>query len=139
MAVSAVIGAVSAVSAGVMANKQKNATNDASNAAVAQAQKDQEAQTANANAQREQAERVQVEQMAFEKQRAEAATQQQAAMLAQQQQQATDATLGAQNNQTSTLTPTVQLAAQGDGDAGSAKTRARRAQFRPEYSSGVTI
>lgn len=124
MAISAVVAVGTVVAGGVIANKAKNAANDRANEALAQAQKDQEAQTAIANRELAQAQQAQAQQQQQEAERS--------AAMAQQ-------TLGAQNAAPTTLTPTVQLAAQGDGEASSQKARQRRAQFRPEYQSGVSI
>ena len=138
MAISAVVGAV-AVGGAVVANKANHAAQDAAGDQVRQAKEAQAQQAAQAEAERAQTDRIAAEQATFEQQRQEAAAAQQAASLAQQQQIATDGALGAQNQQTSNLTPTVQLAAQGDGAASATNARKRRAEFRPEYQSGVTI
>lgn len=119
MAISAIV-ATAAVVGGVQANKAKHAGIDASNAALEQAKKAQAAQTAAANADLSQTLRMTATQAEAEKQRA-------------------SAEVGATAGQETTLTPTVQLASQGSGDASASKARARRAQFRPEYSSGVSI
>lgn len=120
MAISAVVAAVSVGVAGYQINSAKHAGIDASNAALEQAKKDQAAQIAAANADLSQTMRMTATQAEAEKQRASADD-------------------GALAGQQSTLTPTVQLASQGSGDASASKARTRRAQFRPEYSSGVTI
>lgn len=142
MAISAIVATTAAVGA-YSANKQKGAMVDATNKQVAQAQAQQAQEAQVATRQREQTDRIAATQMAAEQERADALAKQQAqqaaAAAALSSQQATDSTLGMQNMQISNLTPTVQLAAQGDGDASAEKSRARRAQFRPEYVSGVTI
>ena len=120
MAISAVIATAAVAVGGYQINSAKHAGIDASNAALAQAKKDQAAQTAAANADLSQTLRMTATQAEAEKQRV-------------------SAEVGATAGQETTLTPTVQLASQGSGDASASKARARRAQFRPEYSSGVTI
>lgn len=119
MAISAVI-ATATVVGGYQANRSRQKGQDAANAALEQAKKDQAAQTLAANADLSQTLRATAAQAEAEKQRA-------------------SSELGATAGQESTLTPTVQLASQGSGDASASKARARRAQFRPEYSSGVSI
>ena len=123
MAFSAIagIGAVASVSASRQAAK---ATKNASNAAVAQAQSEQAAQSVQADRELAQAEATAAQQRQFEADRAAAEVQHK---------------MGMQNSAATDMTANVQLAAEGDGLAGANKTRQRRAQFRPEYQSGVSI
>ena len=121
---SGIVKAVKGVIGGVTGRTASKQAEESARQQQAQAEQAQAAQTLQANQAREQAAAIAAQQAQFEQDRATAQVNQ---------------TLGEQNNKTTNLTPTVQLAAQGDGDAGSTKTRARRAQFRPEYSSGVSI
>lgn len=134
MGISAMIGVATAATI-YTGNQAKKSQEEASNRAIEQARQAQEAQIAQARDEQAQAQRNMEAQQAAE-----------AARLAEMQKQAAEASAasanaatGAQNIRTSELTPTVQLAASGEGPASSSKARARRAQFRPEYTSGVTI
>jgi hypothetical protein len=118
------ISAVAALGAATVYSGYSNAQaqKKASDASVAQAQAQQAAQTRQAQADLEQTNRIANEQRAAEAARS------------------AEAAAGSQNGKQTTLTPTVQLAADSAGSDGAAsKARSRRAQFRPEYSSGVSI
>ena len=119
MAISAVIATAYVGVSGYQANRARQAGQHQADMALEQAKKDQAAQTAAANADLAQTMRTTATQAEAEKQRVSAEE-------------------GASAGKESTLTPTVQLASQG-GDASADKARARRAQFRPEYQSGVSI
>ena len=105
------------------AEQQRKSAEKQAAAQIAQAREAQAAQTAMAEAERAQTERLAAQQAAFEVQRN--------ASIANQ-------AAGEQNSKTSSLTPDVQLAAS-DGVDGAGKARSRRAQFRTEYNSGVSI
>jgi hypothetical protein len=133
MAFSALVIGGSALYVG---NKAASAQKQASDAAIAQAKEAQAAQLAQARAEQEQTLQIAREQQAMEATRAAEAKAAQDSANAQ----AANSAMGEQNNKTSSLTPTVQLAASAPDSTGSATSaRQRRAQFRPEYTSGVSI
>ena len=128
--------AIGAVIAGVgmyaQGEAQKDAARTQAEAAERAAKQQAEQQQNLANQQAEQARQLQAQQQAFELER-------KTQMEAAQKQLAADTAFSAQNQRTSDLTPTVQLASDAGGDNSASKARERRAQFRPEYSSGVSI
>lgn len=131
--VGAAIGAVVAGVGMYMGGEaQKDAAQTQADTAERAAKQQAEQQKALANQQAEQAKQLQAQQQAFELER-------KAQMEAAQKQLAADTALSAQNQRASDLTPTVQIAADVGGDSGAAKARERRAQFRREYESGVSI
>ena len=113
------------------ADSARKGANKQADAAMKAARIEQESQIAIANQQQAQAVKAQQDAQAFETQRA-------ATLAASQKQLAADEALSAQNQTVSELTPTVQLAANTEAGGASA-ARKRRAAFRPEYASGVTI
>lgn len=113
------------------ADTARKGANKQADAAMEAARIEQEGQIQIANQQQAQAVKAQQDAQAFETQRA-------ATLAASQKQLAADSALSAQNQTVSELTPTVQLAANTEAGGASA-ARKRRAAFRPEYASGVTI
>lgn len=114
--------AVSAAGAAYAANQQKKAASRSAEAAETSAREDAAAQQAIAKQETEAAAKRQADAQQFEIERTNAQA------------------LTAQNTQVSALTPTVQLAATADEGDGTAKAaRNRRAAFKPEYNSGVSI
>ena len=146
-----VVAGVGAAAGGAMA---ASATKKASAAATQQALMDNIAAQNRANEQANQARAQQAQNEQFERSRGEeqaqqarllqeqsdaAAAERQRVLEATARQTAADEATSVQNQRVSDLTPTVQLASDVGGDNSTAKARQRRAQFRPEYSSGVTI
>lgn len=109
----------------------RKTANKQADKAIEQAKAEQAQQMQIAKQQQTQAEAAQAQSQAFEMER-------QATLAAAQKQLSADEALSAQNQGVSELTPDVQLAANTE-DGGSAAARKRRASFRPEYASGVTI
>jgi len=130
MGISAVValGAATVATSYMGAEAQKDAAESAANQQREQAAIEQQNQIALANQQQAQAKEASDRQIAAE------AARQQAAKDTLDAQAATT-----QNSKVSDLTPTVQLASDAGGSQSAANARKRRAQFRPEYSSGVTI
>lgn len=126
------IGAIMIGTAAYTADNQRKISNKATDAAVAQAQAEQKQQKEIANQQAQAARVAQVQAQEFE-------TKRQQTLADNQKQLAAETALSAQNQGTSDLTPTVALASSAEGDQSSAAARKRRAQFRPEYASGITI
>ena len=131
--------AIAGIGAYMSGEAQKDAARSQANAQVRAAELQAQQQRELAEKQRQQAEQLQQEQQAFEAARQKQLAEQQAAMAASAKQAATDQALSAQNQQVSDLTPTVQIASEGTGENSASKARARRAQFRPEYGSGISI
>ncbi len=131
MGISAVAAAVVATGA-YSADVQRSTANKATDAAVAQAKADQAQQKTIADQQAAAALKAQQDAQAFETLRA-------TTLADNQKQLASDTALSTQNQTASTLTPTVALASDPGGDQSSAAARLRRAQFRPDYASGITI
>ena len=147
VAIGGIIAGVGAYAGGQQARRgAENAARSAQQSAAMQAANEQNI----ANQQRGQAETLQREQHNFEQQRQQAQAEQQrqlqeqatATMREQEalaRQGAAETALSEQNQRVSDLTPTVSLAAEAGGDASANAAKKRRAQFRPEYTSGVTI
>lgn len=142
MAVAAVVG-VTAASAAYTADRNRRAANRQADATRAAAQQQAQAQQDIARQERDQAAALQAQQQQFERDRQAAIDKQQAELRAQQEaaakQAANDLAIGQQNQVVSDLTPNVQLAQADSGVSSATQARQRRAQFRTNYTSGVTI
>lgn len=128
-------GAIAAVGAVFGSKKAAKNAWHARNQAQVLAWKEQ---VANENAAKQQADQVaalQADQQAFETER----QRQQEQFALDREAAANQAAQGEQNQQISDLTPTVELTSNVSEENSAAAARKRRASFRPEYTSGVTI
>lgn len=124
------LAAIAAVGTAATVDSSRRATNTAKDNANRVAEQEAQAQAIQIDQfKKEQAAlaKSQADQMSFEQARADQLKISQA-----------DAALAAQNTATSTLTATVQAGGTTQGTT-AADSRKRRAEFRPEYASGVTI
>jgi len=151
----AIIGAA-AVGAGASASASRTQRNTARDVATANqwaAQVEGIQRQQQADQEREQTQRLQQDQQAFETERqnaqneqarqlqesaAAAAAENTRQLEASARQTAADSAMSAQNQRVSDLTPTVELGGS-TGTNSNSEARRRRATFRPEYTSGVTI
>lgn len=134
--------AVGAAGAAATAGASRSARNQARDVATANqwaAQVEAAQRQQLADQERDQTQRLQEDQQRFETERANAQAEQQRQLQAAAQQAANEQALGNQNQRVSELTPTVELGGAATGTNSNSEAKRRRATFRPEYSSGVTI
>lgn len=121
-------GAIAGIGAIFGSKKASKNAWHARNAAQVAAWEEQVFNENQARKQQEQTQALQAQQQQFELDREASA-----------KQQANEMAMSEQNQQVSELTPTVELNANASNEAAPGAARKRRAQFRPEYTSGVTI